>query len=194
MAVEKKKTYEASWNTMLHEQKECLELEVPRHATGLAKDHSFDKRGRYALYTAVMKREALPLGFRFDKTNSNLNYPVFSKEITADWDLCWTIDDVKAFCWSPTQGNFEPHLGLRNRHSRGRLDKARAGEFLFIGYQHIVPGFGNAYWTFHDLEELEAMIKAHLYFYSLMAPIINDGLRRAVEEELRLSGSEWNFS
>ena len=45
-----------------------------------------------------------------------------------------------------------------------------------IRYQHIVRNFGNAYGAFVDLRELETVIKAHLFAYSLMAPIFEDGL------------------
>jgi len=181
MEIVEKESYAISWKTMLSKQRECLRLEVDRHASGLSVDLSFDKRGRYALYAAVMTLAARPLGFHFDKQLSYSDYPVFSQEVAGDWVLCWTIDDEKVFLLSPMEGYFQPHLALRSKRVRGRLGKARVGEYFFIGYQHVVPGFGNAYWKFQDLNELETVIRAHLYLYSLMAPIITEGIRNAVE-------------
>jgi len=71
-------------------------------------------------------------------------------------------------------------LEIRYRELSGSIDRARAGEFLFIRHHDIVPGFGNAYWKFFDLNELETIIKAHLHLYGLMAPIIEAGIRKVL--------------
>jgi hypothetical protein len=73
-----------------------------------------------------------------------------------------------------------PCLELRSGQLRGSLAKVKSGEFLLIRYAGIVPGFFNGYWQFFDLDELETVIKAHLYLYSLMAPIIEDGLHKVL--------------
>jgi len=78
------------------------------------------------------------------------------------------------------EGYFVPYLELRGRNVRGRIGKAEMGEFLFIDVRHIVPGFGNAYWKFYGLDELETIIKANLCLYGLMAPMIEAALVRAL--------------
>ncbi len=57
---------------------------------------------------------------------------------------------------------------------------AESGEFLHIRYAGVVPGFSNGYWKFFSLDELETAIKAHLYLYSMMAPIIEGGIMRVL--------------
>jgi len=42
----------------------------------------------------------------------------------------------------------------------------------------VVPGFFNGYWKFFTLDALETAIRAHLHLYSLMAPIIEGGIKR----------------
>ena len=166
---------------MLEAERRALEDEVACHATGLGKiPHTFDNKGRYIFFTAVMERDAAPLGFHYDKPKSRPNYPVFSKPITDDWHLCWVIEEARSFFHSPLEGSFQPYLELRSRQLCGSLAKARSGEFLLIRYAGVVPGFFNGYWNFFDLEELETVIKAHLYLYGLMAPIIEDGIRNGL--------------
>jgi hypothetical protein len=124
----------------------------------------------------AMERDAVSLGFQRDKGKSRTNYPVFSKVITEDWHLCWSVKDGRRFF----DGYFDPILELRSRDFGGKLAKD-AGAFLPIRYA-IVPGFGNGYWVFITLDELEIAIRAHLHLYSLMAPIIEAGILKVLRE------------
>ena len=185
LAIEKGKdwpVYEEHWTSVLEEERRVLEREVVRSATCLATAHTFDKDGRYCLFTAVMERDATPLGFHYDKLKSRPNYPIFSMSISADWDLCWAIEEPNMFFWNSFEGHFMPHLEIRGRNRRGSVAKAEPGEFLQIRYASVVPGFFNAYRTFHSLDELEMLIKAHLCLYRLMAPTINGGLKKVLGE------------
>jgi hypothetical protein len=62
------------------------------------------------------------------------------------------------------------NLALRNQNLRGKLLSAKLGQLLSIRYASVVPGFFGVCGKFHDLDELETEINAHLYAYSLMAP------------------------
>jgi hypothetical protein len=185
--VHEKQIYRERWNAVLQERKRRLELEVVQHSTGLAASYAFDKRGRFDFFAAVMERHATPLGFRYDDQKSYPHYPVFVKQISQFWSLCWAIEETNTFFWSGNEGQFAPCLEIRNSELRGSVNKADAGEFLFVRYQHIIPGFGSTYWKFFDLDQLETMIKAHLCFYSLMAPIIEGGLNKILGTDV--SGS-----
>jgi hypothetical protein len=172
-------SYEAGWTAMLEAERRTLEEEATRHTTGLGRiPHTFDNKGRYAFFAAVMERDAASLGFHYDKPKSRPNYPIFSKAITEDWHLCWVIEEARAFFHSPFEGRFSPFLEIRGRNLRGTLTRAESGEFLHIRYAGIVPGFFNGYWKFFDLDDLETAIKAHLYLYSLMAQIIECGIKK----------------
>lgn len=176
-----KDAHEARWTAMLEAERRALEDEVARHASGLGKiPHTFDNKGRYIFFAAVMERDAASLGFQYDKANSRPNYPVFSKPMSDNWDLCWLIEEARAFFHSPLEGRFEPCLELRSRQLRGTLANVESGEFLLIRYAGIVPGFPNGYRKFFDLDELETATKAHLHLYSLMAPVIENGSRKVL--------------
>jgi hypothetical protein len=181
-SVSDRELHEARFAAMLEEERRALEDEVSRHATGLGSvPHTFDNRGRYTFFTAVLERDAASLGFHYDKAKSRPNYPIFSNPITDNWHLCWVIEEARAFFHSPFEGRFQPYLELRSRQLGGSLTKAGSGEFLHIRHAVAVPGFFNGYWKFFSLNELETAIKAHLHLYSLMAPIIEGGVTKILQ-------------
>jgi hypothetical protein len=127
---------------------------------------------RFAKYQEVMNHVSVPLGFRYDKQKSRDEFPVFSKQLSDGWDLCWTLQQTDMFALTSKHGCFEPNLDLRGTNMAGDADKARSREFLFFRYQNIVPGFDSAYWKFRSLTELEWAIRAHLTLYKLMSAIL----------------------
>jgi hypothetical protein len=168
-------------DAMYGEEGLAFEREVPRHASELGKTRcGFDKRERYGFFATVMKRDAASLDFVYDKSRSRANYPVFSKPMTGDWDLCWVLEESRPFLHSPVEGLFAPFLELRSRGLRGNLANVESGEFLHIRYSAIVPGFSTGYWRFRRLDELETVIKAHLYLYSLIAGPIESACQKVL--------------
>ena len=181
--VNRKDALEERFTAMLEAERQALEDEVACHATGLGRvPHTFDNKGRYTFFAAVMERDAAPLGFRYDTAKSRTNYPIFSKAITDDWHLCWVIEEAREFFHSPFEGRFQPFLELRSRLLGGRLTNVESGEFLHIPHASVVPGFFNGYWKFFDLDGLETSIRAHLYLYGLMAPIIEGCIPKVLRE------------
>jgi hypothetical protein len=179
--VNDREGHEARFVAMLEEEVRALEDEAVRHATGLGKvPHTFDNKGRYRFFAAVMERDAASLGFQYDKAKSRPNYPIFSKAITTDWHLCWAIEEARAFFHSPMEGSFEPFLELRSGSFQGNLAKVESGEYLHVRYAVVVPGFFSGYWKFFSLDALETAIRAHLHLYSLMAPIIEGGITKVL--------------
>jgi hypothetical protein len=172
--------FDARWAAVQKEQRRRLESEAEHHATGLASNYKFHMQQRYAFFTAVMKKDAAALGFEFDHLKSRSYFPVFSKPISEEWDICWVLEEPKSFCFNFVSGRFTPYLEIRSRNLIGSFEKRKVGEFLFIRHYMIVPGFFNAYGKFFKLEELETMIKAHLCLYSLMAPIIEMSAKRTL--------------
>ncbi len=174
--VEDKEAYDSRFNAVLAMQRHQLDREVVRHATGLSKDYAMEKLRRYAFYAAVMVRDAAPLGFIHDKRRSRPDNPIFTKAVTPEWELCLTIENRGMFYWAMHHaGYFSSQLELRARALGGSLSKAESGECLFIPYAN--PCLDVAYWEFFDLDDLELFIKAHLFLYGLMAPIIETGIR-----------------
>jgi hypothetical protein len=183
LEITDKELYDARWSAVFDSMSLQVQEEALHFATELSKIHTFDKDGRYALFRAVMEREAAPLGFCYDKRKSRPGFPIFSKAITDGWDLCWAIEEPDMFFWNPFGGRFMPFLELRHRDLRGGVkDNAEPGEFLQLRYTAVVSGFFNAYRTFRGADELETMIKAHLSLYGLMAPSIESGIAKALKK------------
>jgi hypothetical protein len=181
-SINDRELHEARFAGMVEDERRALEDEAERHASGLGKlPHTFDNKGRYAFFAAVMERDAACLGFHYDKAKSRPDYPIFSKAITEDWHLCWVIEEARAFFCSPFEGRFAPYLELRGESLRGTLAKAESGEFLHFRYATAVSGFFNGYWKFFSLNDLERAIRAHLYLYSLLAPIIEGGIAKVLK-------------
>jgi hypothetical protein len=67
---------------------------------------------------------------------------------------------------------------VRNKRLVGSIEEAEPGTFLIIRFQHIIPGFLEAYRNFVNLNQLEAIVRAHVFLYSLMRKVIEDGLLR----------------
>jgi hypothetical protein len=183
--INDKQAFDARWDAAQKDQSRRLESETAHHATDLGGDYAFYIEQRYAFYTAVMKRDAAALGFEFDRLKSRSCFPVFSKPINEEWDICWALEEPKTFYPSSVAGRFAPYLEIRSRNLFGKIENEKAGEFLFIRHHRIIPGFFSAYGKFFKLEELETMIKAHLCLYSLMAPFIEEGAKRALTEAAR---------
>jgi hypothetical protein len=165
---------------MKTEEQHILIRETARFASGRGRGRGFDKASRYAMFVEVMESESRSLGFSRDTKKSRSGYSVFSKPVSEGWDLCWTIEDMNTFHRNVFEGQFEPYLHLRARNVRGKLNRAQMGEFLVIRYRYLILGFGNAYWKFSDLNQLETIIKAHLRLYALLAPGIESGIARAL--------------
>lgn len=179
-SIREREPYGERAQSVVEEQKHRFESEVAHHATGLARNHTFDQQGRYAFFTKVMERDAAALGFHHEKSKSSPRCPIFSKPVSEPWDLCLAIEEPKIFFWNPFEGSLDPCLELRHRRLRGSIDHARSGEFLGIRYQRTIPGFVTAYRTFFDLDQLETAVRAHLYLYGLMAPIIEGGIKKVL--------------
>jgi hypothetical protein len=177
-SVEDSLAYQARWRSAQEEQRRMFRTDIARHASSVEEVGLSDKQRRYAFFSNIMNQNALPLGFELDSKRSRTTYPVFSKQVGANWDLCWTIEEPKAFYLNANEGRFTPYLQVRSRNLVGRIDSGETGEFLLIRHSRIVPGFFGAYGKFSDLGGLETMIKAHLFLYGLMAPTIERALMR----------------
>jgi hypothetical protein len=177
--VSQRSAHEARLGVIADAERRALAGEAERFAT--ANRGGFDGEARYSLFVEVMQSRCQPFGFEYDKARSRAAYPVFTKPIVDDWHLCWTIEEGRAFLFSPVEGHFRPCLHLRGRQLSGRLDRVvEAGQFLRIRFAPLEVGFSNAYHVFSNADELEQVVKAHLELYASMASIIEDGVRKAL--------------
>jgi hypothetical protein len=174
--ISERSQYQLRWNACMERQRLMIEMETQAHSPVRDDQFEFEMEHRFAKSNEVMGRDSATLGFSYDRKKSREEFPVFSKQLTENWDLCWTLQHTDMFALTPIEGSFAPNLDLRGANIPGDADKARTGEFLLFRYQHIVPGFGSAYWKFRSLNELERVVKAHLCMYRLMAPILESSV------------------
>jgi hypothetical protein len=184
--------FDAQWDAVVEAMRLRVAEEAKCFATGLSGAYSFTSSGRHYLFLAVMEREAKNLGFFYDKKRSSTICPVFSNRVTAEWDLCLFIEDFLTFVLTPFDGIFDLYLEIRPRELPGGSRKGRAEEYPRMRLDRVVPGFTNAYRKFRNLQELETIIKAHLFLYGLMAPIIEGGMKKILggQSLARLNGGE----
>ena len=150
-------------------------------------NEGFDEQQRYQCFLEVSAEGLTANGFKPDARRSRANYPVLSKALTDEWDLCWVPGEHTLFAGILDKGHFSPQMELRQRRFTARLgnvttfrlkDNKHQGQFLFVRYQDLVPGFNRAYWLFTSLPMLGHCIRAHLEIYKIIGP----GLERAVLE------------
>jgi hypothetical protein len=178
-----KKGYSQRWLLMQAKQQKQFELEVQKFGAGVSASFPFGPKGRRDCFVALMKQHAECRGFTYDRQKSTANFPVFTKPLSAEWDICWVVEKIKEFASGPIFGYFMPEVQIRKSQVLGPRSKAPSGEVIDIRYQNIVPGFSNAYLKFHSLRELEVVVLAHLHFYQLVAPAIEKGVQEALVRE-----------
>jgi len=177
--IEENAEYRTRWKAFSEEQAVAIEEEVTRF--GLFDDYPLEAGDRLSTYVAMMGAEAQRLGFKEDQHKSRLEYPVFSKSICSQWDLCFVIQNVDMFALPEKLGFLAFGLELRRADVRGSSNRWKAGDFLTLGFQQMLPGFANAYWGFKNRAELELHIKAHIAFYKEVASIIEGSIRNALD-------------
>ena len=155
--------------------------EVERWATGVGSDNGMSLRDPTDSYVAAMELHASRLGFSRDSAKSKgARIPIFSKQIVAEWDLCWTIEQPQLFIGSPEENLFDPSLQLRSRRLAGSADRVPYDRYLVLRYALVVPEFNRAYLKFSDFASLEALVRAHLGLYELLSPRIEDTIQRCM--------------
>ncbi len=180
-SIKDKQAADALWDDMKDEERKLFALETSRCRTDLVEDFGFDEDGRYRFLAALLERELAPLGFQYAASRSSSRYPLYAKPVSADWDLCWALEDQKSFLlWLKV----EPSLQLRSRKLRGKVEKYKIDEYLFVDYALTILNFGQAYWKYTSLSGIETIIKAYACLYSLMAPRIEQAIHSVLGEAL----------
>lgn len=144
----------------------------------------FDEQHRYQCFLDVSTEVLVTYGFKPDKRRSRAHYPVLTKELTDEWDICWVPGEHTMFAGILDKGHFSPRIELRHRRFAARVSNVllpsdngqHEGKFLFVRYQDIVPGFSRAYWLFTSLPVLAHHIRAHLELYGLIAPTLEQAV------------------
>lgn len=171
------KERDASWRDT---EKEIIRHEVMSHALELSKSYEVSREGRYQLYRAAMERELNSSHFKYDKSRSRPSWPVFSKELSRDWLLSWSLADADTFSMFADQGRLDLRLHIRNRSfRRAVLASDQEDRFLKIPYPYLVEGFCSAYTKFQGMEDLELCIKAYAELYKMVENNIDQAIQQS---------------
>ena len=111
--IDEPEEHEKRWGKVHLAGREQLEREATRHTSEFSREILFANLRRTKFYKTIMERDAAPRGFTLDKAKSKSDYPVFSKSIGADWDICWSLEEARQLFWSPSEGRFAPTLHIR---------------------------------------------------------------------------------
>ena len=168
--------YQSRWSALQYRKREILAAESAVHRSCVSEGVGFEMEERFEVFRCVMERDAGMQGFGYDLQKSRREYPVYTKMLTDQWHLCWTLSHLDMFALSPQDGIINFTLDLRSAGLAGTTENARAGEFLLFRFQGILPGFNDAYRKFVNLEEQETILKAHLTMYKVISPILESAV------------------
>jgi hypothetical protein len=138
----------------------------------------YDEQHRYQCFLDVSKETLAPCGFKPDMRRGRASYPVLSKELTDEWDICWVVGDDPLFATVLDKGFVAPRIELRHRGLVTRVinKPEHQGKFLIVRYQDLVPRFASAYFQFTSLPILDHCIRAHLELYKLIGPTLEQAV------------------
>ena len=129
-----------------------------------------------------LKEELGALGFAFDELKSAEDYPVFSKSMTACWDLCFAPEDPRSLVRRPFKGDVRLGLDVRPRLRRGAVDRWLSGEYLRIRYEWLIPRLKIAYSGFECFRELRLNVKAQVCAFGLISDRLEAGLKKSLPD------------
>jgi hypothetical protein len=176
-SIKQQQAFEVKEREARRQSFQLLALEATRHSTSIDSTAIFDADTRFSVYGSVMSSAGKAVGFAHDQGKSYDEYPIFSKPLTPNWDLCWTIEDVAAFTFARDQAVMRLNVELRARKLKGPIRRAKNGEAFGIQLARIVPSFGWAYNFCRNLQELETAIKAHWCLYEAISERLESTLR-----------------
>ena len=138
------------------------------------------------LFIDVAGRKLGDLGFSEEKSKSPRNYPTLTKRLNDFWDLRFaprrTRDWKQALFESRDSRPWHKFSELKLLLCHSSLHE-QVGDYavpndsiLEFRYEHILPGFADAYHSFFGPTELELIILAHTSLLELVLPEMVDDL------------------
>lgn len=158
---------------------EIVAAEEKREAKYAINMSSFNERRRLGFLKTLLSEHARPFGFDYSRLQSKSTYLVFSKPVAENWSLCIVLEGANNINRNALSGLYEPKLMLRHNSIKGDPDRDSLERFLTFDYASVIFGFSSSYWKFHDFEELELHIAAHLFLYGLCHEVIERAVQGA---------------
>ena len=127
-------------------------------------------------------------GFDYDGWRSSGGFPVVSKPLNSQWDICWSAESRRTLCawprpkdvvverWSPL--DLRCYLAFKRKRGEPICSVGfHTSPFLILRLDRLVEGFGWAYGRINGLGELNFCVNAHALLYSFVAPVLESKLR-----------------
>jgi len=139
------------------------------------------------LYKSVLVDVFRPHGFLPDEFRSEAKFPVVSKHLTDDWDLCWSPESNRTLLRWPRKrsedirkmSELDLRCYVRSRGARGFAMIPigfEALDIMAVRVPSLVDGFEWAYSRFNGIEELQTVLSAHGFLYGFVATSLEEVL------------------
>jgi hypothetical protein len=180
LEIEQREIYQYRREAADESTQERFQAEVPVHAGDIPLSDLSSEGARIEALNEAFIRFGAPLGFRRSPALSKKWYPVYSREISEDWHLCWSLEDAQQFLQGQglSRALLALRLDFRLAGVKGDIDAANRGEAFAIPLRHQLIGFAQAYWRVANSAEVATVVKAHLALYQEACPAIMKGMER----------------
>lgn len=174
-----RQNFEQRRDGMLRQHMKYKKSEAKLHTTGLGQNFGNGALDWARFQAAAFSTYLRPLGFEHDKMRSGTFFPVFSKKITPEWDLCFSLASemeikLQVKNHGEDRGEWTPLNICLNVRARDKRGEAPFGlgfrpAVMAIRYPWIVEGFDWSYGYFLDFDDWETSIKAYAHLYGLIS-------------------------
>jgi len=149
--------------------------------------------GYASYFSSVLIEYFHALGFSEDRFRSRMGFPVISKPLTKNWDICWSPESNRTLQQAPMKrsgdvrrmSDLDLICYVRSKRSGGFVSCPLFFDsinFMIIRLNSLVHGFLKAYSFFDGVQELGILLSAHAHLYKLVGPQIEATLSEALIE------------
>ena len=205
MASQESEKYEAIRKKVLEQQKIEREKEIARFSKGHYKNFKeSDRKSRLEFYKFVMTTYLSDLGFSLDKTLSTKKLPIIAKDFMYGWKIGFYLildSFLQHYSMDTDSGFLDLHFGLIHESNKAMKSSDR-NKYVFFSFKRLFPiarfRFAQAYSEFHNLQELEVLLLAHIDMYSIIqdqfCELAKEALNKAKELKVGVFREEFRDS
>jgi hypothetical protein len=162
--------FSASRLEVVDEMRLILEEEGRQNFESSAGQYFLDEKSRVKFVTNLIKSFRGKAGKPWRRAVGSRCFLEFVSEIDQEWELSLHIIDKRDFLLTPLKGYFV--LELRVQKKSVDQKQKILGQYLIFNYSGLVPGFSIAYWEFFSIDQLRAIVLAHLTLIDVLLKII----------------------
>jgi hypothetical protein len=175
LAYQDTEKYEAIRIKVIEQKDFERKKEIARFTKGYFKNYKNDnKKDRLEFYKLVMTDQLDSLGFKLDKTLSTKNAPIVAKNLIDSWKVGFYLHQdnfFQQYTMEKNRGYLDLSFGLIHDSNKGMKSSDRS-KYVLFSFEILFPlqmlDFPKAYSEFHNLQELEVLLLAHIEMYSII--------------------------